>query len=72
MRTLVDIGETQIKALDELAKTERQSRAALIRQAVEDYLAKRRPSGGIDAAFGLWGNREADGLVYQQRLRDEW
>jgi predicted transcriptional regulator len=71
MRTLVDIGDKQIRALDELAKKERQSRAALIREAVDDYLAKRQ-SVGIDKAFGLWGHRKVDGLAYQQKIRDEW
>ena len=71
MRTLVDIGEGQIRALDELAKKEKKSRAALIRAAVEDYLAKHRPKPLRDA-FGLWGHRQVDGLAYQERVRGEW
>ena len=57
MRTLVDLGEAQIEALDELSKKEKRSRAALIRQAIDDYLAKRRSKKESDA-FGLWGNRK--------------
>jgi metal-responsive CopG/Arc/MetJ family transcriptional regulator len=71
MRTLVDLGETQIQALDELSKKEKTSRAALIRRAVEDFLAKRRPRPERDA-FGLWGERETDGLAYQEKVRGEW
>ena len=41
MRTLVDLGDSQIQALDELSKKDKRSRAALIRQAIDDYLAKR-------------------------------
>ena len=26
----------------------------------------------VQAAFGLWKDREEDGLAYQLRMRDEW
>ena len=71
MRTLVDLGDSQIEELDELSKRERRSRAALIRQAIDDYLAKRRSKQQGDA-FGLWGKRKVDGLVYQKKVRSEW
>ena len=71
MRTLIDLGEAQVKALDEMSKREKTSRAALIRQAVEDFLAKRRPRPDSDA-FGLWGERATDGLAYQEKIRGEW
>ena len=71
MRTLVDLGDTQIEALDELSKKEKRSRAALIRQAIDDYLAKRHITQGDDA-FGLWGKRKVDGLAYQEKVRKEW
>ena len=71
MRTLVDLGDARIKALDELARIEKLSRAAVIRQAVDDYLAKRRTKQQEDA-FGLWGDRKLDGLAYQEKLRGEW
>jgi metal-responsive CopG/Arc/MetJ family transcriptional regulator len=71
MRTLLDIGEAQVRALDELSKKEKRSRAALIRQAIDDYLAKRRSDREEDA-FGLWGERKVDGLAYQEKVRSEW
>jgi predicted transcriptional regulator len=71
MRKLVDLGDSQIQALDELSKQEKRSRAALIRQAIDDYLARRRSQQEGDA-FGLWGKRKADGLAYQKKLRGEW
>lgn len=71
MRTLVDVGESQLQELDELSKEEKRSRAALIREAIDDFLAKRRSKHEGDA-FGLWGDRKVDGLVYQERLRSEW
>ena len=71
MRTLVDIGDTQIQELDALSRQEKRSRAALIREAIEDYLAKRRTKLEGDG-FGLWGKRKVDGLAYQAKVRGEW
>lgn len=71
MRILVDLGDAKIEALDGLAKAERKSRSALIRQAVDDYLARRRTQREGNA-FGLWGNRKVDGLAYQKKVRSEW
>lgn len=71
MRTLVDIGDAQIRALDALAQQQKQSRAALIRKAIDDFLAKRRSTDERDA-FGLWGDRKLDGLAYQNEVRREW
>ena len=71
MRALVDIDEIQIRALDQLARKHKRSRAALIRDAVAEYLRQRSPSP-LDEAFGLWGDRKLDGLRYQEEIRSEW
>ena len=71
MRALVDIEEHQIEKLDELARREKRSRAALIRQALREYIDA-RASENADDAFGLWGDRAVDGLEYQERVRNEW
>ena len=71
MRTLVEVGDTQIRELDALSKEEKRSRAALIREAIDDYLARRRKKHEGDA-FGLWGKRKMNGLVYQEKVRREW
>ncbi len=71
MRTLVDLTDRQVAALDALSKSEERSRAALIRQAIDDYLTKRRSKQERDA-FGLWGERKVDGLTYQEKVRSEW
>ena len=68
---MVDLTDRQVAALDALSKSEERSRAALIRQAIDDYLAKRRSQQESDA-FGLWGERKVDGLTYQNKVRDEW
>ncbi len=73
MKTPVDLPQQQIDALDELGKQQGRSKASLIREAVADYLDRRRP-GGLDEAFGLWCTRAdaEDGVDYQRRLRSEW
>ena len=71
MRTLVDLGDSQIQALDKLSKKEKRSRAALIREAIDDYLVKRRDKQEGDA-FGLWGKPRVDGLALQKKMRAEW
>jgi predicted transcriptional regulator len=70
MRTLVDL-ESQVQALDELAREEKRPRAALIRQTIDEYLCRHRKLEDLDA-FGLWGNRKVDGLAYQEQVRSEW
>jgi predicted transcriptional regulator len=71
VRALVDMNEAQVEALDILAKRAGQSRAALIRAAIDDYLA-RHHRDQIKDGFGLWGEGGADGLDYQTKLRGEW
>lgn len=71
MRALVDMNDAQIEALDTLAKRMGQSRAALIRAAIDDYLARHRREQ-VEDGFGLWGKRKVDGLAYQEKARSEW
>ncbi|HIJ37287.1 MAG TPA: ribbon-helix-helix protein, CopG family [Rhodospirillaceae bacterium] len=71
MRRLVDINDAQIRALDELSQSQRRSRAALIRNAIDDFIAKHRQNKAA-SAFGLWGEQKVDGLAYQERVRGEW
>jgi metal-responsive CopG/Arc/MetJ family transcriptional regulator len=74
MRIAIDIPDDQLAELSRIAKCEKVSRAALVRQAIADLLAASRRTGDpeIDAAFGLWADRDEDGLAYQERLRSEW
>ncbi len=71
MRTLVDIGDQEVKALDRLARREKMSRAALIRKAIDDFLARNNADSEVEA-FGLWGAGKIDGLAYQEDIRSEW
>jgi len=71
VRTLVDIGDQEVKALDRLARREKMSRAALIRKAIDDFLARNNADSEVEA-FGLWGAGKIDGLAYQEDIRSEW
>ncbi|WJY18937.1 ribbon-helix-helix protein, CopG family [Alteriqipengyuania flavescens] len=70
---LADIPEEDLVRLDELARAESKSRAALIREAVADYLASESRQG-FEKYFGLWSRHgsSVDGLEYERKLRGEW
>ena len=70
MRTIVDLPERTVAELDRIRAERGVSRAALVREAVERYLAA-QASVGRRAAFGAWDGDE-DGLELQRRLRGEW
>jgi hypothetical protein len=70
MRTIVDLPEGALEALDRLRAQRGVSRAALVREAVEAFLEAQGPVGR-GAAFGAW-DRGEDGLAMQRRLRSEW
>ncbi len=71
MRTIVDLPDRQIEALKQLSESAHSSRAELVRRAIDEYLARHLPAQDDDA-FGLWEKRKTDGLIYQERARDEW
>ena len=71
MRTIIDLVESEVEALDRLAKLRGRSRASLIREAVDDYLGRHCPESD-DEAFGSWGTGTVDGLAFQERARSEW
>ncbi|KVD04011.1 ribbon-helix-helix protein, CopG family [Burkholderia ubonensis] len=70
-RILVDLPDAQIQALAALVEAERRPRAAVIRDAIDAYLAQRKRTVGADV-FGLWKEKKVDGLTYQEALREEW
>jgi len=71
MRTIIDIPDQFIESLDRIGATNRQSRAAIIREAIADFL-KVKSLPPSEAAFGIWKNRKKDGVEYQIELREEW
>jgi hypothetical protein len=72
MRTIIELPEHQLEALDGICRRESISRAEAIRRAV-DLLVRDRAAGASHKAFGLWREgRTVDGLQYQEDLRREW
>lgn len=71
MRTIIDLPPHQVDSLEEICKRERLSRAEVIRRAVAQYIVEHRLSPAEDA-FGLWRDREVEGVSYQRKLRREW
>jgi uncharacterized protein YehS (DUF1456 family) len=72
-RFLVDVPADDVRKLDEIAKREGKSRAAVLREAVANYLQESRKEG-FEKYFGLWERHGStvDGLEYERQLRDEW
>jgi uncharacterized protein YehS (DUF1456 family) len=72
-RFLVDIPEEDLARLDALARAEGKSRAAVLREAVADYIAAESKQG-FEKYFGLWERHGStvDGLDYERKLRGEW
>lgn len=72
-RILVDVPAHDVRKLDEIAKREGKSRAAVLREAVSNYLEESRKEG-FEKYFGLWERHgsNVDGLEYERRLREEW
>ena len=71
MRTIIDLPDRNLDALDRLARRRQSSRAAVVRQAVDEFLA-RTMAEDVDQAFGIWRDRPVNALAHQRRLRGEW
>lgn len=70
-RILVDLPDSQVDDLAAIVEAEQRPRAAVIRDAIEAYIAEHKRALGTDV-FGLWKGKKLDGLAYQQELRSEW
>jgi metal-responsive CopG/Arc/MetJ family transcriptional regulator len=70
-RILVDLPDAQVKQLAEIVSAEQRPRAAVIRDAIEAYIAQHKPGLAVEV-FGLWKSKSVDGLEYQRELRSEW
>lgn len=70
MRTIVDLSDSQLRALDRLTKRLGISRAEAIRRAVDVYA--RECQGTEQQAFGIWHDQKIDGLAYEDSMRGDW
>lgn len=73
MRTIIEIPDEQLRALDAWRRTRGMTRAEAVRRAVAGLLQDEdEVRRAVDSAFGLWRGRGLDGLSEQERLRAEW
>jgi hypothetical protein len=70
-RIVLDLPVAQLEALAKLVEIEGRPRAAIIRDAIQAYISQSNRSMGT-TVFGLWKNKNLDGLTYQERARREW
>jgi metal-responsive CopG/Arc/MetJ family transcriptional regulator len=71
MRTLVDIPDGEVEALNALSKAEGVSRAESIRRAIKAYVQRNRPSAAHEG-FGLWKDKGIHTDEYLRKIRAEW
>lgn len=71
MRITVDIPDEQLDLLAAVCRRDGVSRAEVVRRAVAAYLEQQRVTTWDDA-FGIWREREIEGVAYQRKLRSEW
>ena len=73
MRTIIELPEEQLRALDAWRQARGISRAEAVRRAVANLLQdEAQVRAAVHAAFGVWSTRALDGLAEQERLRAEW
>jgi Ribbon-helix-helix protein, copG family len=72
-RFLVDVPADDVRKLDEIAKREGKSRAAVLREAVSEYL-QIFGKDGFEKYFGLWARHgvEIEPTEYDRKRRAEW
>lgn len=71
MRTIIEVPDDVVASLDRMSSREKRSRAAIIREAIAEYL-QRTSLPPAEAAFGLWKREPTDGVRYQNDLRADW
>ena len=74
-RTIVDLPDEDLGRLDEVAEQQSVSRAAVLREAVAEYVVRKskapavpKPLTGFGSLKGYYGEAQA----YQDQLRGEW
>ncbi len=72
-RILTEVPDEDVKRLDAIARRDGKSRAAVLREAIQNYLGAGSKKG-FEKYFGLWERHGStvDGLEYERQLRGEW
>jgi len=71
---LLKLSDKQMDELDFVVNLENKSRADVIKEAIAAYIAQKQLANRKtnQEVFGLWKDKNIDGLEYQQRMRSEW
>jgi metal-responsive CopG/Arc/MetJ family transcriptional regulator len=70
-RIIIDLPDEDLMLLDTIKDIQKKPRAAIIRIAINEYLASNRMNDD-NGAFGIWREKNGDGLEFQTVLREEW
>lgn len=71
MRTIIELPDDQLEGLAAICRKHGISRAEAIRRAVARHI-EAEAGESATRAFGLWKDRDTDGLAFQRQLRGEW
>ena len=71
MRTIIDLPEPQLGALDRLCEAQNISRAEAVRRAVDRLLKETAPVRK-NHGFGIWKHKRTDSRKLVDKLRAEW
>ena len=77
MRTIIELTDEQVERLSQICRREGISRAEAVRRGVDLLLQRDQAKNdeflsALDAAFGMWKDRDIDSVEYQRKLRAEW
>lgn len=77
MRTIIELTDEQVERLKRFCEREGISRAEAVRRGVDLLLCERESwrderREALEAAFGMWKDRDIDSVEYQRELRAEW
>ena len=71
MQTMIEISEQEFAQLNLLSESRQVSPADILHDAVRKYLGE-QGKDKLDEFFGIWADRDIDGLEYQLKIRAEW
>jgi metal-responsive CopG/Arc/MetJ family transcriptional regulator len=76
VRALITFKEEQLKKIDRLARKNKQSRAQVVREAIDRYVSQKEKEPTwkeiVAKCAGMWKHKNIDGLEYTNKLREEW
>jgi hypothetical protein len=71
-RILVELPDDDIAHLEAIAASKNVLLTEVIGWAITPYIERDNASKTRPRAFGIWKDRDVDGLEYQNRMRREW